>query len=79
MPTPLENSLQANVLAALDEDIAGGDLTAQLIPADAQGKARVILAHRRRTAKGLVPRQHPAALAAGEDVHQALAILHHFD
>ncbi len=42
MPTSLEIALQANVLAALNEDIAGGDLTAQLIPATAQASARVI-------------------------------------
>jgi len=42
MPTPLENALQANVLAALDEDIAGGDLTAHLIPSGTQASARVI-------------------------------------
>jgi len=42
MPNSLESTLQSNVRTALEEDIASGDLTAQLIPADAQARARVI-------------------------------------
>ena len=42
MPNSLVTAIQANVRAALDEDIASGDLTAQLIPADAEACARVI-------------------------------------
>jgi len=41
-PTPLETARQANVHAALDEDIGAGDLTARLIPAEAIASARVI-------------------------------------
>jgi nicotinate-nucleotide pyrophosphorylase (carboxylating) len=40
--TPLETAIQANVRAALEEDIASGDLTAQLIPAETHAHARVI-------------------------------------
>ena len=42
MTIDLENALQANVRAALEEDVGGGDLTAQLIPEDAAGHARVL-------------------------------------
>jgi nicotinate-nucleotide pyrophosphorylase (carboxylating) len=42
MPNSLASAIQANVRAALDEDIASGDITAQLIPADAEARARVI-------------------------------------
>lgn len=42
MTHSLTSAIQANVRAALDEDIAGGDLTAQLIPADTRAHARVI-------------------------------------
>lgn len=42
MPNSLASAIQANVRAALDEDIASGDLTAQLIPANTQARARVI-------------------------------------
>ena len=42
MTQSLQAAIQANVRAALEEDIAGGDLTAQLIPADARAHARVI-------------------------------------
>jgi len=38
----LKATIQANVRTALEEDIASGDLTAQLIPAEAQAHARVI-------------------------------------
>lgn len=42
MQNSLASAIQANVRAALEEDIATGDLTAQLIPADADARARVI-------------------------------------
>jgi nicotinate-nucleotide pyrophosphorylase (carboxylating) len=42
MTIDLENALQANVRAALEEDLGGGDLTARLIPEDAAGHARVL-------------------------------------
>jgi nicotinate-nucleotide pyrophosphorylase (carboxylating) len=42
MTINLEKALQANVRAALEEDVGGGDLTALLIPADAIGHARVV-------------------------------------
>jgi nicotinate-nucleotide pyrophosphorylase (carboxylating) len=42
MTPELEISLQANVRAALTEDIGDGDLTAQLIPANTLARARVI-------------------------------------
>lgn len=42
MSAHLETALQANVHAALGEDIGGGDLTARLIPAEAQARACVI-------------------------------------
>ena len=41
-PTHLETAIQANVRAALDEDMGAGDLTARLIPAEAIASARVI-------------------------------------
>jgi nicotinate-nucleotide pyrophosphorylase (carboxylating) len=42
MTPELETALQANVRAALIEDIGDGDLTARFIPADAQARASVI-------------------------------------
>ena len=42
MNIDLEKVLQANVRAALEEDVGTGDLTAQLIPEDAVGQARVL-------------------------------------
>jgi len=39
---PLSEAIRANVRAALDEDVGAGDLTAQLIPEDAAGQARVL-------------------------------------
>jgi nicotinate-nucleotide pyrophosphorylase (carboxylating) len=42
MPADLDSVIQANVRAALDEDIGDGDLTAHLIPADIPARARVI-------------------------------------
>jgi nicotinate-nucleotide pyrophosphorylase (carboxylating) len=42
MNIDLEKALAANVRAALDEDVGAGDLTAQLIPEDAAGHARVL-------------------------------------
>ena len=42
MPQSPISAIQANVRAALDEDIASGDLTAQLIPANSRSQARVI-------------------------------------
>jgi len=46
MHTPPADTIQANVRAALEEDLGGGgpeaDLTARLIPADAVARARVI-------------------------------------
>lgn len=42
MNIDLEKALQANVRAALEEDVGGGDLTARLIPETAVGHARVI-------------------------------------
>ena len=42
MNIDLENTLAANVRAALDEDVGTGDLTARLIPEDAAGQARVL-------------------------------------
>ncbi len=42
MNPPAESVIQANVRAALEEDVGGGDLTAQLIPADTPAQARVI-------------------------------------
>jgi nicotinate-nucleotide pyrophosphorylase (carboxylating) len=38
----LSEAIRANVRAALDEDVGAGDLTAQLIPEDAVGHARVL-------------------------------------
>jgi nicotinate-nucleotide pyrophosphorylase (carboxylating) len=38
----LNQAITANIQLALAEDIGDGDITAQLIPADAQGHARVI-------------------------------------
>jgi nicotinate-nucleotide pyrophosphorylase (carboxylating) len=38
----LSEAIRANVRAALDEDVGAGDLTAQLIPEDAAGQARVL-------------------------------------
>lgn len=38
----LNQAITANIQLALTEDIGNGDITAQLIPADAQGHARVI-------------------------------------
>ncbi len=38
----LKAALAANVTAALVEDIGSGDITAQLIPAEKQAKARII-------------------------------------
>ncbi|MDP2433502.1 MAG: carboxylating nicotinate-nucleotide diphosphorylase [Pseudomonadota bacterium] len=40
-PSP-QNAITANVRAALEEDVGAGDLTARLIPADSQARARVI-------------------------------------
>jgi len=42
MPADLIATIQTNVRAALIEDIGDGDLTAGLIPAEAQARARVI-------------------------------------
>jgi len=42
MTKPLETVIQANICAALDEDIGAGDLTAQLIGAETQARACVI-------------------------------------
>lgn len=42
MNIDLEKAIQANVRAALEEDVGGGDLTARLIPETAVGHARVI-------------------------------------
>ena len=42
MNMPPDSVIQANVRAALEEDVGSGDLTAQLIPADTQARARVI-------------------------------------
>ena len=38
---PLEIAIQANIRAALDEDVGAGDLTAKLIGAETQARARV--------------------------------------
>lgn len=38
----LDAAIFSNVRAALEEDIGSGDITAELIPADATGKARII-------------------------------------
>lgn len=38
----LDQSIRANVTAALHEDIGSGDITAQLIPVDQQAKATII-------------------------------------
>lgn len=40
--TPLPSDITVTVRTALAEDIGDGDITAQLIPAEQQGKARVI-------------------------------------
>jgi nicotinate-nucleotide pyrophosphorylase (carboxylating) len=42
MNMPPESVIQANVRAALEEDVGSGDLTAQLIPTGIQARARVI-------------------------------------
>jgi nicotinate-nucleotide pyrophosphorylase (carboxylating) len=42
MDTALAESLRLTVAAALAEDVGRGDLTAQLVPADARARARVI-------------------------------------
>jgi nicotinate-nucleotide pyrophosphorylase (carboxylating) len=39
---PLSEAIRANVRVALDEDVGAGDLTAQLIPEDAVGHARML-------------------------------------
>lgn len=41
-PETLEESIHRQVLAALEEDIGPGDITASLIPADEQGRAEII-------------------------------------
>jgi nicotinate-nucleotide pyrophosphorylase (carboxylating) len=41
-PEMLDAAIMANARAALAEDIGSGDITAQLIPADAMARARVI-------------------------------------
>ncbi len=47
MPHPnLVQCVHANIAAALDEDVHGGDLTAQLIPEHAQAQATVITRQR---------------------------------
>ncbi|WP_300331652.1 carboxylating nicotinate-nucleotide diphosphorylase [Accumulibacter sp.] len=38
----LESEIECNVAAALAEDVGSGDLTAQLVPADAYGRATVV-------------------------------------
>ncbi len=40
--TPFRDTIAANVRAALAEDIGSGDITAQLVPAERQARARVI-------------------------------------
>lgn len=40
---PLAAALEANVRAALAEDVGSGDLTGRLVPADEVGKARIIV------------------------------------
>jgi len=42
MTPSLQDAIAANVRSALEEDVGTGDLTAQLIPAEAQAHARVI-------------------------------------
>jgi nicotinate-nucleotide pyrophosphorylase (carboxylating) len=42
MTPSLQDAIAANVRAALEEDVGSGDLTARLIPAEAQARARVI-------------------------------------
>ena len=42
MNPPSASTIQANVRAALEEDVGSGDLTAQLIPPDTRAQARVI-------------------------------------
>jgi nicotinate-nucleotide pyrophosphorylase (carboxylating) len=42
MTPALETAIQTHIRAALDEDIGSGDLTAQLIAAETQARARVI-------------------------------------
>jgi len=42
MNPQLIQAIQANVRTALEEDVGAGDLTAQLIPAETQARARVI-------------------------------------
>ncbi len=42
MNPSLQDAIIANVRAALEEDVGAGDLTAQLISADSQARARVI-------------------------------------
>ena len=42
MPLDLAEHIRRNVQTALDEDIGGGDLTAQLIPEHTPGRATVI-------------------------------------
>lgn len=42
MNLPAESVIQANVRAALEEDVGSGDLTAKLIPVGTQARARVI-------------------------------------
>ncbi|MDE2118401.1 MAG: nicotinate-nucleotide diphosphorylase (carboxylating), partial [Betaproteobacteria bacterium] len=44
--TDLAQHIHANIAAALDEDVRGGDLTAQLIPEHAQARATVITRQR---------------------------------
>jgi nicotinate-nucleotide pyrophosphorylase (carboxylating) len=39
---PTAQQIQANVIAALSEDVGDGDITAQLIPAETQARGRVI-------------------------------------
>ena len=42
MTPSLQDAIAANVRSALEEDVGTGDLTAQLIPAEAQAHARVV-------------------------------------
>src|SRR4051812_15561943 len=39
----LQSAFEANLLAALLEDVGSGDLTGQLVPADVQVQARVVV------------------------------------
>ena len=47
----LSGEIQANVRAALAEDVGSGDITAQLIPAERDASARIITRENARSTR----------------------------